>query len=152
MLGLKQTVLSAATAALLAAPVRPAHAGGPLLLLAPHVLGAAVRLATWPLIAASAALSAAAQAPYAQAPSDYDAPPPGYPAPAYPAPYAYAYPAPYPYAAPYAAPTPYYYAARAYRGAYARAPYSYAGGYHYGRMSGYRTAHARGGEFAYRRR
>jgi len=59
---LKRTALAATAGVLLCVPVAPAMAAGPLLLapwvLGGHVLGAVARLATAPLVAASAALSA----------------------------------------------------------------------------------------------
>jgi hypothetical protein len=139
MPGLKQTAFAAAAAAaLLWLPVTPAAAAGPLLF-APWVLGhvivAGARLATLPLVAASAAVSAAQQPP-AQYPSNpgYYGGPAGYPAspnyyagpPAYyPPPPAY-YPAPQAYYRPavaYAPPMPQLYAQP--RGYYpARMPYS----------------------------
>jgi hypothetical protein len=138
MPGLKQTVfVAAATAALLWLPVTPAAAAGPLLL-APWVLGhvivAGARLATLPLLAASAAASA--QQPSAQYPPapGYSGGPPGYATPAsyyprppmyYPPPPGY-YPAPQPYYRPavaYSPPMPQLYAQP--RGYYpARMPYS----------------------------
>ena len=78
MPGLKQTVLAAAaTAAFLCLPTRPAAASP--LLFAPwalgHVIGAAARLATLPLVAASAAISAAQPAaPYPPSPGYYGRP------------------------------------------------------------------------------
>jgi hypothetical protein len=157
MPGLKRTVFAAAaTAALLSLPITPAVAGGPLLF-APwalgHVIGAAARLATLPLVVASEAASALEPlAPYPptpgyyggpaayHAPSGYYASPPVYYAPApgyYPAPQAYYRP---PLA--YAPPMPRLYASA--RGYYSpRAPYSGSYGAH---------AFHRSGGFSYRRR
>ena len=155
MPALKQTVLAvAATAALLCLPITPAAAAGPLLL-APwilgHVIGAGVRLATLPLVAASSAVAAGqSQAPYPPTPGYYG--PPGYYAPpnyyARPpvnyAPPAY-YPAPQAYYRPvlaYVPPMPRFYAPT--RGYYApRASHSGS----YGAQVFYRS-----GGFAYRRR
>jgi hypothetical protein len=137
MPGLKQTVFAAAaTAALLWLPVTPAAAAGPLFF-APWVLGhvivAGARLATLPLVAASAVVSAAqAAAQYPPTtpgyyPAGYAAPPNYYPRPPayYPQPPGY-YPAPQTYYRPavaYAPPMPQLYAQP--RGYYpARMPYS----------------------------
>jgi hypothetical protein len=137
MPGLKQTVFAAtATAALLCLPVKPAAANP--LLFAPWALGrvivAGARLATLPLVAASAAASAQqspAQYPpapgYYGGPAGYAAPPGYYPQPPayYPPPPGY-YPAPQGYYRPavaYAPPIPQLYAQP--RGYYrARMPYS----------------------------
>jgi hypothetical protein len=155
MPSLKQTVLAAAaTAALVCLPVRPAAAAGPLLF-APwalgHIIGAGVRLATLPLVVASAAASAGQpQAPYPPNPGYYG--PPGYAAPNYYArppvyygpPQGY-YSAPQAYYRPalaYAPPMPRYYAqTRGYNAR--RTPYSGS----YGAQGFYRS-----GGFAYRRR
>jgi hypothetical protein len=144
MPALKQTVFAAAaTAVLLCLPITPAAAGGPLLF-APwalgHVIGAGVRLATLPLVLASAAASAVQpQGPYPPTPGYYGglagfyAPPPGY----YAAPQAYYRPA-----LAYAPPMPRFYAQP--RGYYAPRT-SYSGSY--GAQVFYRS-----GGFAYRRR
>jgi len=134
---LKQTVFAAAaTAALLWLPVKPAAANP--LFFAPWVLGrvivAGARLATLPLVAASAAaseLQSPAQYPaapgYYGEPTGYPAPPNYYPRPPayYPPPPGY-YPAPQAYYRPavaYAPPMPQRYAQP--RGYYrARMPYS----------------------------
>ncbi len=175
MPGRKQTVLAAvAAAALVCLPIRPAAAGP--LLFAPwalvHVIGAAARLASLPLVMASAAASIQQpQAPYPSAPGYYGGPatyyaqsnsyarPPAYyaPPPAYYGQPPGYYPQPSPY---YAAPQAYYRPALAYarpmpqfysqpRGFYAsRTPYSrtpYSGSYGAGGLR-------RSGGFAYRRR
>lgn len=154
---LKRTVFAAtAVAGLLCIPITPAAAAGPLLF-APwalgHAIGAAARLATLPLVVASAAVSA--QQPPAQYPqtSGYYAGPASYYAP----PSYYARPPAY-YAQPpgnYFAPQPYYRPALASvppiprfyappRSYYApREPYY---GYHGGQV------YPRSGGFAYRRR
>jgi hypothetical protein len=154
MAALKSTVFTTlAATGLLCLPVTPASAAGPLLF-APwvlgHVIGAGVRLATLPLLAASAASYAGQpQTPYPPSPGYYGAPgyyasyyqrPPVYYGPPqgyYPAPQAYYRPAPA-YAPPlprYYVPTRAYYAPRA----------SYSG--FYGAQAYYRS-----GSFAYRRR
>jgi hypothetical protein len=158
MPGLKHTVFTAAaTAALLWLPVTPAAAAGPLFF-APWVLGRVIvvgaRLATLPLVVASAAASAlqppeqyppipgyyggpvgyAAPPNYYSRPPAYYPPPPGY----YPAPQAY-----YRSAVAYAPPMPQLYAQP--RGYYpARMPYS--GSY------GARAFSHQSGGFAYRGR
>jgi hypothetical protein len=138
MLGLKQTVYAAAAAVtLFCLPVAPAVAGGPLLF-APwalgHIIVAGARLATLPLVMASAVASAAQPpAQYPQAPGYYGGPagnyaPPNYyarPSAYYPPPPGY-YPAPQAYYRPavaYAPPMPQLYAQP--RGYYStRMPYS----------------------------
>ena len=157
MPALKQTVFAAtAIAGLLWIPITPAAAAGPLLF-APwalgHAIGAAARLATLPLVLASAVASA--QQPPAQYPpaSGYYGGPAGYYAP----PNYYARP-PADYAPPvehYYAPQPYYRPALA----YARPmPSFYAPprNYYAPRASSYGSygAHVypRSGSFAYRRR
>jgi hypothetical protein len=157
MPGLKQMVFAAAaTAALLCLPVTPAAAAGPLLF-APwalgHIIGAGARLATLPLVVASAAASAAQpQAPYPPTPSYYGGPagyyaPPNYYArpPVYYAQPSGYYPAPQAYYRPtlaYAPPMPRFYAQP--RGYYApRTPYSGS----YGAQ-----VFSRSGGIAYRRR
>ena len=127
MPGLKQTVLAATAGALLCVPLAPAMAAGPLLF-APwvfggHVLGAVARLATLPLVAASAALSAPPpQAAYSPA-GGYYGQPAYYPPPSayYGASQAY-YPGTvsYPYSAPryYGPPRGYYAPASRYSGYY----------------------------------
>jgi hypothetical protein len=157
MPALKQTVFAAAAATVLfCLPVTPAAAAGPLLF-APWALGhailAGVRLATLPLVVASAVASAAqppAQYPptpgYYGGPADYSAPPNYYARPPmyYSSPPGY-YPAPQAYYRPalaYAPPMPQLYAQP--RGYYpARMPYS--GSY------GARVFHQSSG-FGYRRR
>jgi hypothetical protein len=157
MPALKQTVVAAAaTAVLLCLPLTPAAAAGPLLF-APwalgHVIGAAARLATLPLVVASAAASAVQpQAPYPPSPGYYVGPPGYYAPPNY-------------YARPpvYYAPRPGYYPAPQayYRPALAYAPpmpqvYAQPRGYDASRTSysGSSGAQAfyRSGGFAYRRR
>jgi hypothetical protein len=110
---LKQTGLAtAAAAALLALPVTPAAAAGPLLFaplfLGRHVLGAVARLATLPLIAASVGASESPPPASYAAPRGYYAPPNYYARPAgyYPAPQVY-----YPPVVSYARSMPRYYAA-----------------------------------------
>jgi hypothetical protein len=113
----RAALLLGATATFAFLPLTPAAAAGPLLVpwAIGHVIGAAARLATLPLVVASAA-SAGVPGPYAGAPAyapNYNAvpgsyyPPPYYRQPGY-APSAY-YAAPAPY---YAAPVPYYAAPR----------------------------------------
>jgi hypothetical protein len=125
---LKQTGLATAAAiAFLGMPIAPAFAAGPLLfapfILGRHVLGAMARLATLPLIAASAGASEApppASYPPARAyyaPPNYYARPGGY----YPTPAVYYAPA-----VSYARPMPRFYASP--RGYYA-APTRYGGVY-----------------------
>jgi len=121
---LKQSIRVAAAAALLGGTITPA-AAHPLLLLGPlalthHVIGAVARLASVPLVVASAAL--AAVPPVYAAASGYDEGPRYYPQPGPPA-----YPAPgYSYAPPYYAPGPAYYSsAPGYRAPYYSAPGSY---------------------------
>jgi len=110
----RTALLLGATASFAFLPLTPAAAAGPLLVpwALGHVIGAAARLATLPLVVASAA-SAGVLSPYAAAPAYYAA------APNYNAvPGAYYYAPPYyrqPGYAPtgyYAAPAPYYAAAR----------------------------------------
>jgi hypothetical protein len=156
MPGLKRTVLAAAaTAALLCLPVATAAAGP--LLFAPWVLGhiilAGARLATLPLVVASAAISAEQQpAPYPPTPGYYGGPAGSYAPPNY-----YARPPAY-----YPPPPGYYPASQAYyRPALAYAPampqfYAQPRGYYAPRMPysgsyGARAFHQSGG-FAYRRR
>jgi hypothetical protein len=121
----KQTVFAAAaTAALVCLPIRPAAAAGPLFF-APwalgHVIGAGLRLATLPLVVASAAASAGQpQAPYPPTPGYYGVPPSYYTPNYYAQPPGY-YPAPQAYYRPalaYARPMPQFYAQP--RGYYAR--------------------------------
>ncbi len=156
MPALKQTgFAAAATAALLCLPVTPAAAAP--FIFAPwalgHVIGAGVRLATLPLVVASAVASAGQpQAPYPPSPGYYGGPsgyyaPPNYYArpPVYYAPPPAYYPAPQAYYRPalaYASPMPRYYAQP--RGYYApRTPYPGS----YGAQGFYRS-----GGFVYRRR
>jgi hypothetical protein len=157
MPGLKQMgFAAAATAALLFLPIRPAAAAGPLFF-APwalaHVVGVAARIATLPLVLASAAAAAGQpQAPYPTTPAYYGGPGGYYP------PSNYYAPSP----AYYAQPPGYYRAPRAYyRPAFAYAPrvpqfYAPPRGYYPQRApySGSYGAHAfdRSGDFAYRRR
>jgi hypothetical protein len=156
MPGLKLTVFAAATAAaLLCTPATPANAAGPLLL-APlvlgHVLRAVARLATLPLVVASAAGS-----------GDQPAAPPYPPAPGYYRGSA-GYYANYPPAPVYYPPAPSYYPTRPqvyYRPApsYARPMprfYEPPRGYYASRMR-YSGSHGaphfyRSGRFAYHRR
>jgi len=142
MRGLKQTVFAAAASAgLVCLPITPAAAGP--LLFAPwalgHVVGVAARLATLPLVLASAAASAGQpQAPYPPTPGYYGGPPPGY----YPPPNYYAGPPGY-----YTRPPGYYPAPQAYYRpalAYARPMPQF-----YAQPRGY---YAPSGSFAYRRR
>jgi hypothetical protein len=158
MPGLKKTVFAAAaTAALSCLPVTPAAAAGPLLF-APWVLGrvivAGARLATLPLIAASAAISAAQPpAQYPPNPGYYGGPAGNYAPPNYYAPPPAYYPPPPGY---YAAPQAYY------RPAVAYAPpmpqlYAQARGYYSPRMPYSGSYGARGffhqsGGFAHRGR
>jgi hypothetical protein len=158
MPGLKQTAFAAAaTAALLCLPITPAAAAGPLLF-APwalgHVILAGARLATLPLVAVSAAASAAQPpAPYPPAPGYYGGPAGYYPPPNY-----YARPPVY-----YSPPAGYYPAPQAsYRPAVAYAPpmpqlYSQPRGYYPARMPysgsyGARVFFHQSAGFAYRRR
>jgi hypothetical protein len=121
---LKQTALVATASALLCVPMAPARAAGPLLF-APwvfgHVLGAAARLATSPLVAASAAWSPSTTAyspPGYYGQSNYYAAPPTYYGPSrayYPPATSYPY-----YSAPryYGSPRSYYAPATRYPGYY----------------------------------
>ena len=143
MPGLKRTALAAAaTAVLVCLPITPAAAAGPCFFVPwalGQVAGAALRIATLPLVVASAAASAVlAQAPYPPTPGYYGVPPNNYALPNY-----YARPPVYD-----ARPPQYYPAPQAYYRptlAYARPmPQSFAPprGYNY----------APSGGFAYRRR
>ena len=105
MPALKQTVFAAvATAALVCLPIRPAAAAGPLLF-APWALGHVVL----PLIVASVAASAQAQAPYPPTPGYYGGTPGYYAPPNY-----------------YGRPPSYYAPSPAYPQSYYRPPASYA--------------------------
>jgi hypothetical protein len=163
---MKRTLLAVAGAmALIAAPIAPAAAAGPLLfapMVLGHVLGAMARLATLPLLAASQI-----PAPYYPPQQGYYAgPQPSYqpsysPPPAYygagPPPQYYAPPrrdyVPYArYAGAYGPPFALPYGGAGYR--YGGSGYRYGGaGYRYG-GSGYRYGGAgyRSGGYAYRRR
>lgn len=139
MRALKQTALAATLGALMCAPITPAMAAGPLLfapwLLGGHVLGGLTRLATLPLVAASAAVAAPPPAETYPPPGGYFgqpiyySPPPAYygasqpyygPSQAYyPPAMRYPYYSP-PYTAPryYAPPRGYYAPATRYPGYY----------------------------------
>jgi len=144
MLAVKQIARAAIATALLCVPMAPAMAAGPLLfapwLLGRHVVGAVTRLATLPLVAASAAASALPPAVAYSAPGGYYGQSTYYPSPPayYGASRAYYPPVvSYPY---YSAPG--YYGPP--RGYYAPAP-RYSG--YYGAQAFYRS---RG--YSYRRR
>jgi hypothetical protein len=140
---LKQTALTAMAGVLVCSPLTPAVAAGPLLfaplILGGRLIGAATRLATLPLIAASAAVSVPAPPAAYAAAGGYYAPPIYYPrAPQYyGAPQAY-----YPAAGPNAYSAPRYYPPS--QRYYAPAP----------RYSGYYGAQAAYGSrgYSYRRR
>jgi hypothetical protein len=142
MPGFKQKALAATATALLCMPATQAVAAGPLLfapwVLGGQVLGAVARLATLPLVIASAALSVPPPG-VDYSPAGNYAPPTYYPrTPAY-------YGAPQAYYAPslsYAYPTPRFYGQP--RGYYAPVP-RYSG--YYGAQASYRS---RG--YSYRRR
>jgi hypothetical protein len=143
MRAVKQIARAATATALLCVPVPPAMAAGPLLfapwLLGAHVLGAVTRLATLPLVVASAATSAPLPAVAYSPPGGYYGQPPYYPPPStyYGASRAYYPPVmshPY-YSAPgyYGPPRGYYAPATRYSGNY-RAQASYRSrGYSYRR-------------------
>ena len=107
----KLTILAAATAALAILPTTPAAAAGPLL--APwavgQLIGAAVQLATLPIVVASAVVSSVSQPapPYYPAPTYNEAPPAYCPPPGYYSPPPYYQPAGY-----YSSPGPYHSASR----------------------------------------
>ena len=127
MRAVKQIARAAIVTALLCVPMAPAMAAGPLLfapwLLGDHVLGAVARLATLPLVVASAATSAPPPAVAYSPPGGYYGQPAYYPPPSayYGASQAY-YPGTvsYPYSAPryYGPPRGYYAPASRYSGYY----------------------------------
>lgn len=129
MRGLKQIAIAVTASALLCVPMAPAMAAGPLFfapwVLGGHVLSAVARLATLPIVAASAAWSAPPSAAAYSPPGDYYGQPYYYPRPSayygasrayFPAPMSYPY-----YSAPryYGPPRGYYAPATRYYGAQA---------------------------------
>jgi hypothetical protein len=134
---IKLTALAAAIVTFASLPVTPAAAAGPLLVpwAVGHVISAAARLATLPLVAASAASSAGP--PVYPAGPRYGAAGAGYPPPAY-----YQQPAYYPQ--PVYSQPPVYYRPPAYypAGGYYTAPGTYYLSPRYGPTPAYRTTTA----------